>query len=217
LNRYDEEVLALDSDLEQLFLELQRRGLLENSWIVITSDHGEAFGEHGVVKHLSSVYNEEVRIPLIVRWPQGEAVPSTSDAVSLIDVATTLAAVAGETSFGIGNDLRTMQTEPAPVQIEFFGTDDKKAAKLGFLAAVPARAVVMGNAKLIEYPESRELFKLDDDPNERRNFEQTAPAQVAKLTGLLPPLTREQPIEVENKDLLSPEQIERLRALGYIE
>jgi len=70
--RYDEELLYLDHYLGRLFDELDRIGLLDESWVFVTSDHGEAFGEHGVTEHGTAVYDEIIRIPLLVfprdRW-----------------------------------------------------------------------------------------------------------------------------------------------------
>lgn len=68
---YDGELAHVDHYLGELFRELRRRGLYDESLIIVTSDHGEAFGEHGHTGHLHSVYQEEVWIPLIVRHPGG--------------------------------------------------------------------------------------------------------------------------------------------------
>jgi arylsulfatase A-like enzyme len=216
-DRYDEELRSLDAHLDQLFDELEKRGILATSWLVITSDHGEAFLEHGVVNHASSVYNEEVRVPLVIHPPAGVRLPPMPDAVSLVDVATTLAAVAGFEPFGIGRDLRSSPIPIEPVQIQFFGTDDEKAREWGDLAAVPARAVVLGRDKLIEYPSARELYRLEDDPDELRDLSSCLPAEAVGLAGLLSPLAIGERATVESREELSFEQRERLKALGYVD
>src|SRR5262249_55471072 len=66
---YRAEVAALDASLEKFFQELESRGLLNHAIVVITADHGEEFREHGWVSHGSSLFEEVVRIPLIVAGP----------------------------------------------------------------------------------------------------------------------------------------------------
>ncbi|HUR09274.1 MAG TPA: sulfatase [Nonomuraea sp.] len=66
---YDGSLAYLDDQLGLLFDTLERRGLLDNTLVVITSDHGEEFGEHGSWGHGSSLYREQVHVPLIIRHP----------------------------------------------------------------------------------------------------------------------------------------------------
>jgi arylsulfatase A-like enzyme len=66
---YDGAVSYVDNQINQLLDGLQKRGLLENTIIIITSDHGEAFGEHGMYLHDNSLYREVIHVPLILIWP----------------------------------------------------------------------------------------------------------------------------------------------------
>ena len=69
---YDDRIADLDEQLGILLDELERRGVLEQTWLIITSDHGESFGEHaGVYCHGSSLYETELRVPLLI-VPPGE-------------------------------------------------------------------------------------------------------------------------------------------------
>lgn len=70
-NAYDESILSLDAALGELFEALRTRGLLENTLVIITSDHGESWGEHGMIYHGHSLYQEQTSVPLVVRWPGG--------------------------------------------------------------------------------------------------------------------------------------------------
>ncbi len=209
-DRYDEEILSLDAAVADLLLELEERGVLDNAWVVITADHGEGFGEHGESGHGLTVYNEEVHIPLLVHPPRGERLAASPDAVSLIDVTTTLSLLAGSKPLGAGRDLRNTAAE-STVQIELYGgvrqdIENKK----------PARAVVLGQTKLVESGSSQELYFLDQDPGERFDRSAEAPEAFARLLHLLPPLTPPQESEGSSREL-DLEEIERLRALGYIE
>lgn len=66
---YDGGIAYIDSQLRVLNEYLRREGLCEDALIVVTADHGEAFGEHLTLKHGSRVYQEQVRVPLLSRIP----------------------------------------------------------------------------------------------------------------------------------------------------
>ncbi len=70
---YDDCVAFLDQELGRLLAELKSQGLMENSVVVITSDHGEAFGEHGTIGHSYSVYLDEIFVPLVILAPGAPA------------------------------------------------------------------------------------------------------------------------------------------------
>lgn len=88
---YDGTIAYLDAQLELLFQELERRGEMENTLVIITSDHGEEFGEHGLMGHGNSLYRQSVQVPLVV-WRKGgmPAGLSVDAPVSLRDLAATI-------------------------------------------------------------------------------------------------------------------------------
>ena len=69
IDAYDGAIAYVDTHINQLLAELQKRHLDANTLVVITSDHGEAFGEHGSYLHGNSLYREEAHVPLIFWWP----------------------------------------------------------------------------------------------------------------------------------------------------
>lgn len=96
IDAYDGSIAYVDDQIKVFFGELEARGLLENTIVIVTSDHGESFGEHGFLQHSASLYLDEIHVPLIVwgpgRVPAGNtvetpvtitALPSTI--LSLID------------------------------------------------------------------------------------------------------------------------------------
>ena len=96
IDRYRGSIRYLDDQLDSLFRELERRGILKNTIVVVTSDHGEQFGEHGQVAHANTLYRQLLHVPLIVVYPT--QVPSglrVSRQVSGRDVAATLLDLAG--------------------------------------------------------------------------------------------------------------------------
>jgi len=92
---YDGEVAALDAALRALFTELSGRGFLERCIVIVTADHGEEFREHGGMMHGLTLYNESIRVPLILKAP-GYSQRVVAENVSLVDVAPTLFDVLGQ-------------------------------------------------------------------------------------------------------------------------
>lgn len=86
---YDAETHFTDRELGRLLDELRSRDLYEDTLVIVTSDHGEAFGEHGGFGHYKALYEELVRVPLIVRVP-GEASTTVDKQVGLVDIAPTI-------------------------------------------------------------------------------------------------------------------------------
>jgi arylsulfatase A-like enzyme len=98
LDLYDASIHFIDLQVGRLLEALSRRGLLENTIIVLTSDHGEAFLERGVREHSPTLATQEIiRVPLLIRPPDGRATPLAPVAhpFSLIDLLPTLIDIAG--------------------------------------------------------------------------------------------------------------------------
>lgn len=216
--RYDEEILALDAALGDLLDALEADGTLDRSWLFITSDHGEAFAEHGVTGHGAGLHNEQIRVPLLVQPPRGSRLPEPAGAVGLLDVTATIAGIAGVPSPGTGFDLRAPTPAGHAVQAEFFGDSREfKQAYQGALVGEPARAVMVGTTKLIEQRGIQSLFDLGTDPFEERDLAGNAARDTTALQDKLPPLLREPVRRGVGKAKLTPEQEEALRQLGYIQ
>jgi arylsulfatase A-like enzyme len=94
---YDDCIADLDEQLGKLVDELDRRGILERTWLIIASDHGESFGEHaGIFCHGKSLYETELHVPLLVIPPGGSATKqAVKETVSLRDLAATIVDMAG--------------------------------------------------------------------------------------------------------------------------
>ena len=99
VHAYDAEIASVDSAFGLLILELQKRGLYRDALIVVTSDHGEEFGERGVMGwHSHTLYEELLRVPLLVKLPGQLHAGATVDAmVRSLDIAPTILAAAGLT------------------------------------------------------------------------------------------------------------------------
>jgi arylsulfatase A-like enzyme len=88
---YDAAIASLDQQLGVLFREMESRHLLDNTLVVVTADHGEQFGEHGLLMHANSLYTQLLHVPLLIvqrgRVPAGQRL---SEPVGLIDLGATI-------------------------------------------------------------------------------------------------------------------------------
>ncbi len=226
---YDAEVLSLDEMLRHTFAALRARHLLDNAVVVFVADHGEELGDHGHWGHGSSLYEELIHVPLVIAAPGQSAGVAVREPVALIDVAPTVADLAGAelpASFE-GRSLRRALpgprvpwwrriTAPAvpplerqPVFSELIFADRK---------AVPTpheRAIIVGGDKLIVgVGGERERYDVTRDPAEevRLDADENGPLHTL-LAGFADRLgdARAHPAPTVPPDLR-----ERLKALGYL-
>jgi arylsulfatase len=205
---YDRGVEEVDRQLGMMFSELRRRGLFDDLLIVLTSDHGEAFLEHGKVLH-GHTWEEVLRVPLIIKWPGGERAGERVEVPSgALDLAPTLLRAAGLPTDGLpGRDLRRLEVA-RPV---FAGSNFD--------------LVVDGRWKAVIDPRDggRRLFDLLVDPAERRDLAAERPAEFERLAGLIRDraererrFARQLDAASDRRRELTEEERERLRALGYL-
>jgi arylsulfatase A-like enzyme len=171
LDRYDSEILAADAAIGRLVRSARAR-LSKPLVIVITADHGEEFHEHGGVYHGSSLYEEQVHIPLIVVVP-GMPARRYAQPVESIDIAPTLLGlldVDRPTSMR-GADLRGYLVHP-----------DRDRGPV-FSAVIHKKMVVSWPHKLIADLRfgSYELYDLSKDPGERQNNADRDPTRLREL------------------------------------
>ena len=96
ISLYDGGILWVDSEVGRLLDHLDQLGLARDTLVIVTSDHGEEFYEHGQKVHRRQLFVESTRVPLLMRWPAALPAGERVDAsVGLIDVAPTLLAAAG--------------------------------------------------------------------------------------------------------------------------
>jgi arylsulfatase A-like enzyme len=87
---YDDCIASLDDQLGRLLNELRGQGLLENTVVIITGDHGESFGDHSVFRHGSALYLDQISVPLVILSPDAPAGRTVTAPVSLRDLAATV-------------------------------------------------------------------------------------------------------------------------------
>jgi choline-sulfatase len=189
---YDQEVHYTDQHVGALIDWVKRRPFGERTAIVVTADHGEAFGEHGQHKHGYELWEELVRVPLIIRVPGAD--PRRIDLPrSHIDLAPTFIglmglppdpALRGESLVA---EIYGGETLPRPVVIDL-PRDDLQDRR---------RALVEGDLKLIARGDDERwlLYDLAADPRERKNLTDSEPALFRRMKGRYVELSRAIPIE----------------------
>jgi arylsulfatase A-like enzyme len=203
---YDAEVRSWDRELPQLLDTLERFGVRDSTLIVVTADHGEEFQEHGRLRHGPHLYEETIRVPLVIVGPGVRPGRSTVQAQG-IDVFPTLAHVLG---FRARRRLPGQDLFAAPAARAAFSETGNGGE--GHLIAVRR-----DGWKLIHAPalDRWELYDLSRDAGEHENRAGSAPEHAALVT-LLRGWERTTPA-APAPDGRDGGLIETLRSLGYVE
>ena len=214
---YDGEVAYSDHELERLITWLKRKQLYDHSLIVFLSDHGESLGGHGEQEHGFFVYNSTVHIPLIVKPPAGRGFHPgrVMRPVETIAVAPTLLRLAGV------NDEIQKQFGSHDLLGSGAGNEDEAYSETFYpfssFGWSPLHALETSRYQYIDAP-TPELYDLAADPEEKNNLAAQQPATVAVLKEKLSTrmLDRRFNPSRDNSSELSPDAVEKLRALGYV-
>ncbi len=214
---YDGEIAYVDTVFGKLMNFLETAGLREKTIVVVTSDHGEALGEHDESYHGYYVYDSTLRVPLIVSLPGTKnQAKEVNLPVSLLDVAPTILQIAGiprpaqMQGRGLLASILGKPQNPAPIYSESL------FANLHF-GWGGLHSLHLGRYKLILSKRS-ELFDVEIDPGEKNNLIAEKRAIVPELTHRLEEIakTYTRNLPQKNAPKLSEEALNKLRALGYI-
>jgi arylsulfatase A-like enzyme len=185
--RYDEYIAYVDAELGRLTRELEARGILENTYLILTSDHGQLI-ERGMHGHLEpALYESVIHVPLIIRAPgQTQGMNSHSPTSSLDLVPTLLQLAGGQPDPGTEGRLLPLlggTDDPDRVVLSMHARRNAKMAPLRTVTF----AAVQWPFKLIHYrgydglDDYAELFDLEEDPDELNNLAQQNPSMVLRL------------------------------------
>ncbi len=219
INLYDAGIRQLDDALGAFFEELGRRRLLESTFLIVTADHGEEFLDHGDFLHSRTLHQEVLRVPLIVSGPGLPHARRLSEPVSHVDVVPTLAALLGVAAPpGVdGLDVSPLW-EPDRGRLParaIFAEADYWAHNLDR----NFRRLVRKGRYTLHYDaasNSFALYDLEADPREQHDIAAREAAIVAELSAELNRFMRSSR-KAGRLPQLDPEQIRRLRQLGYVD
>ena len=217
LAKYDSGIAYLDFEIGRLLSRLQELGLDDNTLLVITADHGEAFGEHDLMAHsIGHVYQDLVHVPLLIKYP-GQRYPRRSGILtSQVDLMPTILDVAGISPVHHfqGKTLRLDRTEDDAVFAEAQVAASPVRRNPRFRGI--RRAVYSGSLKLVTWTEgASEFYDLAADPNETHNVFNDPRSTV--LEALLRKWTSTIPRSPAASGRLGQPALERLKSLGYVQ
>jgi arylsulfatase A-like enzyme len=211
---YDATVGHADGIVARFLELLRQRGMYDQSIIVITADHGEEFHEHGRWGHGKSLYDELVRVPLVMRGPGIGAGRAVEEPVMLVDVMPTLAKLVGfggrDTWEGVSVDALVIERMAYAELIREGGLESYMAYRGGrkYIETTPA----LGQAAVPE------LYDLKSDPGETKNLIMRGgeePTLAAALAAMREQAGAKRVAGAQEVDLDEGAQ-ERLKALGYV-
>ena len=215
---YDGEIRYTDDEVGRVLDHLRSRGSLANTLVVVTSDHGEEFLDHGSWEHQKTLYEEVIRVPLVVHGP-GIAARREPAPVSLLDVAPTIlawAGVAAPSSF-TGRSLLS----PLAARETYGETDHTVdgSRKLFLRGGASRWKTILSLDAAGDRVRGEEWYDLAADPRETRSSLPAAAAADAIRARAIArwKAGRAASSSAAKPVCLSAEQAERLRALGYVD
>ena len=219
---YDGNIAYVDSVLGQIFAKLRQLNLSDNTVILVISDHGEALWEHGYEGHNLYLYEENIRIPWILRLSSGNQVPRprVNQLVRTIDISPTLLDL-----FGIEQNSNPFAQGRSVLPYLFSDHDD------------PDAEIITNTVDRLDYSlrthrykyiwstnESEQLYDLKSDPGERENIvnEQQLLAgflrtQMKSFVSDQEEKLRRHPIRRVEPPNIDQDTKEKLKALGYVD
>lgn len=215
---YAGEIRYMDESFGDLVQTLKDNDLYKNTLIILTADHGEEFQEHGGWWHGTTLYNEQIAVPLITKFPAGTYISGRPRGIArLLDVSPTILSATGAAipDEWQGDDL----AEGIPSSRVAFAEEDHEgniltAVRKGATKLIRAQA---GNPRGL--PEV-ELFDVEGDPGEQRNLAAQREVEIADLDQAAIAISTgasDDAVEGAGDVEMDEATRQRLRALGYIE
>jgi arylsulfatase A-like enzyme len=221
VDRYDGEIRYSDDLVGSLIDELERRGMLSSTWVVVTSDHGEGFGEHGLADHGRSFFNEVLKVPLILHPPGGRSTEPAivEEPISNIDLFPTLLEIMGAEAppEAEGRSLFRYFSQARPPANLIF-SESPHSRDIGAAAHIHGKLKYVSHTNAKIAPQL--LYHLEDDPAEQENLAGTHSSRREMHERLVEHRKRNKErrrrVRQERRQA-DAETNRRLRALGYVE
>jgi arylsulfatase A-like enzyme len=232
---YDQEIRYLDGHIGELIAHLEEKGTLDSSVLIVTSDHGELFGEHGYIEHQLCLYEPVLRVPFFIRYPKHikprvveKRVSTASIFETVIDLLHTSRSNARIADIPTVTSVFQNEQSNQPVVAEYANGFDIIQKTLGSEANHSdisrfdrtLKTIITERYKYISYSTgNEELFDILEDPNEeanlssqKREIAQLLQTMLSDLTSGTVPWTR-----VTVPPSPDAAALEALKALGYVD
>jgi arylsulfatase A-like enzyme len=210
VNLYDGELNYVDAEIGRLVNWMKGNDLYESSLIIVTSDHGESLGEHDFLYHMNCLYEHEIHVPLIIKYPHAHrSSQSVTDTVSLADIPNLI--------------LTALQmdrlTSSAPL-ISALGINRDRVSRYGSRYNQDLIAVYEKGKKYIFSPGGKiEVYDLHVDQAEENDLSSQEYEMAGRIATKLKNSTRvlkeNRPAQQEDPEAAKAAR-ERLKALGYL-
>jgi len=218
---YRGEVEYLDGEFGKLLAKLEALGLYDDTVIALTADHGEEFAEHGGFWHGLTLYDEQIHVPLLIKWSRHDSPPAEGASAGIarsIDVAPTLLGAAGipVPASMQGVDLRTPFAARLEKDRQVFSEEDHEGNVLWSLRTEDEKLIVANEHNPRGLP-PRAYYDVANDPGE------TDPYSDPDAEARLEQMAKLQRLAAEGKAVqgsaaeMTREDCERLKVLGYVE
>jgi choline-sulfatase len=215
LDAYDDSILEVDALAGTFLRKLERLGVAQETFVVLLSDHGDAFGEHGVTGHGFNGHQAALHIPFVLRGPGVPAGLRVETPVSIVDVAPTMLDLLGLPPLD-GAQGRTLRAAidgkplaTVPLYFSWIGTE--------------TRGVRVGDLKVMARGDRYAVHSLSDDPGEVRPLAWERGKPLLDLLVAHEQDSARQRAALDRRDAeaegirISPDTARDLRALGYVE
>ncbi|MFQ5668653.1 MAG: sulfatase-like hydrolase/transferase, partial [Candidatus Binatia bacterium] len=215
IDRYDSEIRFMDHHFGRLLQGLRAVGRYDHALIVVVADHGESFGEHGLVSHGPWLYEELLHVPLLVRFPGGRDGGRVVDTpVSLVDL---LPLIARETGIVLPSAVEGLPLGQRQLVVAEAFRSRVFIKVLGERFDRDLVAAVRWPWKLIVPDIGQvELYRLDEDPRELHNRRGEAIEQDIRRALDLTRAAFSPPAVPAVPKNVNPATMKRLKALGYL-
>lgn len=227
---YDGEITYLDTCIAEVLGWLGDSGLLDETMVIITADHGENIGDHRMMGHQYCLYDTLLHVPLIIHYPRGEGAGARiAHQVQTLDILPTILAMLGDATQGMGSSLQGLDLWSSS-RHDFAIAEWEAPDLTTFHERFPGvdvskydRALKMIRTDRYKYiwasDGNHELYDLQADPNEARNVLGECPEVADNLDGLLSEWLASFDAAIPSDDApeFDEEVKDRLRALGYLE
>jgi arylsulfatase A-like enzyme len=224
---YDRTIVEADRMVADFLDELERLGLSENTLVVLLSDHGEAFGEHGILGHGLAGHQEQLQIPLVFRGPGIAQGILREEPAGITDVPSTILDLAGLPHEGIGSSrslasLLRPEANTGPAQSVRSAQPLFFSRLLGDSKTNPFDGVRVGAQKFVRDGSNCSLYDMNTDPQEDRPTEVVCAesplsSEIDRHRALSEIKRSEKESTGNDTPAISRDTAESLRVLGYVD